>query len=49
MHNEKVFFRKTEFLEKAIKKCFLKKAKCLTNTYKSGSLRNKLPKRAMYI
>ena len=45
MHNEKVFFQKTECLVKAVKKWFLKKAGCLTSTYKSCSLKDKLPKR----
>ena len=40
---EKVFF------EKAVKKCFFEKAECLANTYKSGNLSGKLPKRTMYI
>ena len=45
MHNEKVFFQKTECLVKTVKKCFLKKVECLTSTYKSCSLKNKLPKK----
>ena len=49
MHNEKVHFQKAEYWVKTIKKCFLKKVECLATTYKSGNLRNKLPKRTMYI
>ena len=49
VHNEKVEFQKAECLIKAVKKCIMKKAECLTSTYKSGSLRDKLPKRTMYI
>ena len=33
MHNEKVHFQKVEYLVKAVKKCFLKKIKCLASTY----------------
>ena len=49
MHNKKVHFQKTECLVKTVKKCFLKKFKCLASTYKSDSLRDKLLKRIMYI
>ena len=49
MHNEKVLFQKVEYLVKAVKKCFFKKVECLVNTYKSGSLKDKLPKMIMYI
>ena len=49
MHNEKVHFQKAECLVKAVKKCFFEKVECLASTYKSGSLRDKLPKRTMYI
>ena len=49
MHNEKVFFQKTDCLTKAIKKCFLKKTECLASTYKSGGLNDKLPKMTIYI
>ena len=34
MHNEKVFFEKTECLVKAVKKCFLKKLRlCLVTIF----------------
>ena len=49
MHNEKVLFQKAECLVKTVKKCFFKKVEYLANTYKSGSLKDKLPKRTMYI
>ena len=49
MQYETGFLVKTECLVKAIKKCFLKKIECLASTYKSGSLRGKLPKRIIYI
>ena len=39
VHNEKMHFQKVECLVKAVKKCFLK----------SDSLRDKLPKKTMYI
>ena len=42
-------FKKTEYLVKAVKKYFLKKTQCLANTYKSGGLNYKLPKRTIYI
>ena len=42
-------FEKTECLVKTVKKVFFEKTECLANTYKSGSLRDKLPKRTMYI
>ena len=49
VHNEKVHFQKAECLVKAIKKFFFEKVECLTSTYKSGNLRDKLPKMTMYI
>ena len=45
---KKMFFQKAECLVKTVKKCFLK-VECLASTYKNGSLRDKLPKRIMYI
>ena len=44
-----MLFEKAEYLVKAIKKCFLKKAECLASTYKSGGLSGKLLKMTMYI
>ena len=47
---EKGFFEKVKCLAKTVKKCvcffffFFFLTKCLANTYKSGSLRDKLPK-----
>ena len=49
VHNEKVHFQKTECLVKVVKKFFFLKTECLASTYKSDSLRNKLPKKTMYI
>ena len=45
---QKVHFQKAECLVKDVKKCFLK-TECLVSTYKNGSLRDKLPKKTMYI
>ena len=44
-----VFFKKVVCLIKIVKKCFLKKLKCLANIYKSGNLSDKLLKRTIYI
>ena len=49
VHNEKVHFQKAECLVKIVKKCFFEKTEYLVKTYKSGSLREKLPKKTMYI
>ena len=40
-YNEKVFFQQV--------KVFFEKAECLVSTYKSCSLKGKLPKMTMYI
>ena len=42
-------YQKAEYLVKTVKKYFLKKLSVWLNTYKSGNLRDKLPKRTMYI
>ena len=46
MHNEKVLFQKAECL---IKEVLFEKVECLASTYKSSSLKDKLPKITMYI
>ena len=46
VHNEKVLFQKAECL---IKEVLFEKVECLASTYKSSSLKGKLPKRTMYI
>ena len=49
VHNEKVEFQKAEYLVKKLKNVFFFKSEYLASTYKSGSLRDKLPKRTIYI
>ena len=49
VHNEKVEFQKAEYLVKKLKNVFFLKSEYLASTYKSGSLRDKLPKRTIYI
>ena len=46
VHNEKVIFQKAECL---IKEVLFEKVELLANTYKTSSLKDKLPKRTMYI
>ena len=46
VHNEKMFFQKAECL---IKEVLFEKVECLASTYKSSSLKDKLPKMTVYI
>ena len=43
------FFKKVVCLVKTIKKTLFDKVECLANTYKSGGLSCKLPKKTRYI